>query len=92
MPGSNRTTNSGLGNVVSPGKNQVTEDIEESSNSSSQNTSDNPSFRAQQENKKQRLSTTENNSLLQDSDGTTSDIPVHLTAYHDNPFFIPAKV
>ena len=52
MPGGNRTAKTGQGNVVSPGKNQVTQDVEESSNSSSQNTSNIPSFRAEQEKKK----------------------------------------
>ena len=90
MPGGNRTAKTGQGNVVSPGKNQVTQDVEKKSNSSSQNTSNNPSFRAEQENKKQKVSTTENNSLLHDSDGSTSESPVHLTAYHDNQFLYPS--
>ena len=51
MPASNKTNKSRHGTLISPNKSQVTQDFEESSNSSSQNTSDNPRFRAQQDSK-----------------------------------------
>eukprot|EP00957_Ditylum_brightwellii_P143888 10964766-Ditylum_brightwellii.AAC.1 len=71
MPGSNKTNKSGPGTITSPNKNQVAQDFEESSNSSSQSTSDNSRFRAQQDSKKQRLSSIDDDSLLRDSDNTT---------------------
>ena len=73
MPGSNKTNKSGLGNVISPSKSQVTQDFEESSNSSSQNTSDHSGLRAQQDGNKRKYSNLGENTLLQNTDNSTDD-------------------
>eukprot|EP00957_Ditylum_brightwellii_P074569 5666429-Ditylum_brightwellii.AAC.1 len=68
MPGSDKTNKTGPGTLVSPSKNAISQEYDESSKSSSQNTSEHSGLRVQQEGNKQKYSNFDGNALLQDSD------------------------
>eukprot|EP00957_Ditylum_brightwellii_P119464 9114619-Ditylum_brightwellii.AAC.1 len=71
MPANDKTNKTGPGTLVSPNKNTISKEYDESSKSSSQNTSAHSRLHAQQDSNKQKYSNFDGNSLLQDSDNTT---------------------
>eukprot|EP00957_Ditylum_brightwellii_P069553 5282245-Ditylum_brightwellii.AAC.1 len=56
MPGSDKTNKTGPSTLVSPNKNAVSQEYDESTKSSSQNTAEHSGLRAQQEGNKQKYS------------------------------------
>eukprot|EP00957_Ditylum_brightwellii_P156990 11947809-Ditylum_brightwellii.AAC.1 len=71
MPGNNKTNKTGPSTVVSPNKNTITQEYDESSKSSLQNASEHQGLSALQDVNKQKYSNIDGNILLQDSDNNT---------------------